>query len=70
MKALVMWARINRARLHIHEHTREHVKGLMVYGAGVSEPFVFDLAARRLALGEGDAARVAQLDEMGIEIEG
>jgi hypothetical protein len=68
MKPLVMWARINRARLQIHAHTADQVRGLVVYGPEQHQPFVFDLARRRLTLGAGAAARTLQLDELGIEL--
>jgi hypothetical protein len=66
MKALVLWCRWHDARLRLMGRSEDAVWGELAFPAH-SQPFRFQLLDRILVVGEGDAARILVLDEMGVE---
>jgi hypothetical protein len=66
MKPLVMYCRWQRARLYLRGRDAEAVWGELGYEDGARRRFNYDLASRRLALGQGKNAERWQLDEMGV----
>lgn len=68
MKPLVMYCRWHNARLRLFGRSETAVWGELAY-EDHSEPFKFQLKEWELHLGEGDDARILQLDEMGVVLE-
>lgn len=66
MRPLVFWCRWHQARLRLQGRDKTAVWGELVFD-GRTEPFHFDLGKWRLTIGEGEATRQLQLDEMGVE---
>ncbi|MCS6842926.1 MAG: hypothetical protein NZ528_01175 [Caldilineales bacterium] len=68
MKALAHWAIHHRLKIRIAGHSAEEVWGALVGPEGRVQPFRYHLRDRRLTVGEGDQARVLELDEYGFEV--
>jgi hypothetical protein len=66
VKPLVYWCRWHDARLRLYGRDPDSVWGQLVY-EDRTERFHFDLKQWVLTLGEEDAERRLQLDDMGVE---
>jgi hypothetical protein len=67
MKPLTHWAIHHQQKLRIAGHSAVEIWGLLVAIDGSVRPFRYLLEARSLAIGEGEASHVLQLDEYGYE---
>lgn len=66
MKPLVLWCRWHDATLRLRGRDESAVWGELAFSQN-SEPFRFELQSWLLTIGEGDALRRLQLDDMGVE---
>lgn len=65
MKPLVLYCRWQGAKLRLRGRSETAVWGELAF-EGTTEPFLFQLQASLLTLGEGDQAQTLKLDEMGV----
>jgi hypothetical protein len=67
MKPLAHWAIHHQLKLRLQGRDYSEIWGLLVAADGAVRPFRYERQTKRLAIGEGDARRLWQLDAYGFE---